>query len=229
MRRLLWPGMTALVMLLILLGLGTWQVKRLAWKEGILAEIARAEASPAVPLGAHPAPFAKVSATGRYRQDLAALYGAQVQDTPAGPELGAQLIVPLERPGADPVLVDRGWVPTSVPAPIDWPRQPVTVDGYARTPDQPGLFTPQSDPAGRRFYTLDPRAIGAALGLKRIAPFTLVALGPAVPGQYPVPAQHLPRPPNNHLQYALTWYGLAGALVVVFVTWSRKVLRDERL
>jgi surfeit locus 1 family protein len=54
-------------------------------------------------------------------------------------------------------------------------------------------------------------------------------LGPAVPGRYPIPAQHLPRPPNNHLQYALTWYGLAGALVVTFAAWSRKVLRDERL
>ena len=226
MRLLLWPGMMALLMLLILLGLGTWQVKRLAWKEGILAEIAQAEAAPAVPLGAHPAPFAKVSATGRYRQDLAVLYGSEVEDTPAGPELGAQLIVPLERPGADPVLVDRGWVPTSVPAPIDWPPTPVRVDGYARAPDKPGLFTPQADPAARRFYTLDPRAIGVAVGLKRIAPFTLVALGPVVPGRYPIPAQHLPRPPNNHLQYALTWYGLAGVLVVMFVTWSRKVLRD---
>src|SRR5271170_1723800 len=226
-RRLLWPGAMATFMLLILLGLGTWQVKRLAWKEGILAEIAHAEAAPAVPLGAHPAPFAKVSATGRYREDLAALYGAEVEDTPAGPELGAQLIVPLERPGADPVLVDRGWVPTSVPAPIDWPLPPVSVDGYARAPDQPGLFTPQADPVARRFYALEPSAIGAALGLKRVEPFTLVALGPAIPGRYPIPAQNLPRPPNNHLQYALTWYGLAGALVVGFVPWSRKVLRDE--
>lgn len=216
-------------MLLVLLGLGTWQVKRLAWKEGILAEIAHAEAAPAVPLGPHAAPFAKLSATGRYREDLAALYGAEVKDTPVGPELGAELIVPLERPGADPVLVDRGWVPTSVPAPIYWPQSPVTVDGYAHAPDRPGLLTPHDDATHRRFYALDPPAIGAALGLKRIAPFTLVALGPEVAGRYPVPAQHLPRPPNDHLQYALTWYGLAGALVVVFVAWSRKVLRDERL
>ncbi len=219
----------ATLMLLTLLALGTWQVKRLAWKEGILAEIADAEAAPAVPLGPHPPPFAKVSATGRYREDLAALYGAEVEDTPAGPELGAELIVPLERPGADPVLVDRGWVPTSVPAPSYWPQPPVTVDGYAHAPDRPGLFTPHDDATHRRFYALDPPAIGAALGLKRIAPLTLVALGPEVAGRYPVPAQHLPRPPNDHLQYALTWYGLAGALVVVFVAWSRKVLRDERL
>jgi surfeit locus 1 family protein len=217
------------VMFLILLGLGTWQVRRLAWKENILAEIARAEAAPAVPLGPHPPPFAKVSATGRFREDLAAFYGVEVRNTQAGPEMGAELIVPLEGPGAEPVLVDRGWVPTEGSAPIDWPQAPVTVDGYAHAPDRPGLFTPAADPTRRRFYALDPAAIGAALGLKRVAPFTLVALGPEVPGQYPVPAQHLPRPPNNHLLYALTWYALAGALVVVFWEWSRKVLRDDSL
>jgi surfeit locus 1 family protein len=217
------------VMLLILLGLGTWQVKRLAWKEGILAAIARAEAAPAVPLGPHPAPFAKVSATGRFRKDLAAFFAAEVRYTPAGPEMGAELIVPLERPGAETVLVDRGWVPTEGSTPIDWPSAPVTVDGYAYAPDRPGLFTPAADPARRRFYALDPVAIGAALGLKQVAPFTLVALGPEVPGRYPVSAQHLPRPPNNHLLYALTWYALAGALVVVFWEWSRKVLRDDSL
>ncbi len=216
-------------MFLVLVGLGTWQVKRLFWKEALLAEISRAQSAPAVPLGPHPAAFAKVGATGRYRQDLTALYGSDVEDTPAGPVLGAYLIVPLERPGADPVLVDRGFVPTEGPAPIDWPRPPVTVEGYARAPDRPGLFTPPDDPARRRFFTLDPSKIGAALGLKRVAPFTLVALGPDVPGRYPAPAQHFPQPPNNHLQYALTWYGLAGALAVMFVVWSRKLLHDERV
>ncbi len=70
--------------------------------------------------------------------------------------------------------------------------------------------------AARQFYTLDPKAIGAALGVPDPAPFTLVALGPSTAETYPAPAQHLPRPPNNHLSYAITWYGLAVALVVIF-------------
>ena len=54
---------------------------------------------------------------------------------------------------------------------------------------------------------------------------TLVALGPAPSQGYPDPAKHLPRPPNDHLQYALTWYGFAATLLVIFFLYARKVLR----
>jgi surfeit locus 1 family protein len=73
---------------------------------------------------------------------------------------------------------------------------------------------------------LDASAIGAALGLRHVAPFILVAVGPAPPERYPDPARHLPRPPDNHLSYAITWYGLAVALVVIFVLWARKALSE---
>jgi len=208
----------ALLMFAVLISLGNWQLRRLAWKQALLADIARAEAAPAVPLPAEPPPFEKVRVTGRLRADLAAFYGAEVR----GDVLGGQEIVPLERPSGPPVLVDLGWVPfgrTAVPS-------GEAVEGYVRAPDRPGLFSARDDPAKRRFYTLDPAAIGAALGLPAVAPFTLVAMGEAPPGGIPDPARHLPRPPNDHLGYALTWYGLALTLVVVFALWSRKVLRS---
>ena len=229
--------MTA-VMLVILIGLGVWQVQRLAWKEGILNQIDHAEASPAIPLptvplnaaegegsaAAVPTPYSKVSATGRFREDLSALYGDQVRQTPDGVRMGAQLIVPLIRKDAPPLLVDRGWVPLSRPKPIGMPTGEVTVDGYVQPPDRPGPFSANDDVATRRFFTLNPAAIGAAIGLK-VAPFTLVALGPQPPDLFPDPARHLPRPPNNHLSYAITWFGLAIALAVIFVAWSVKMLR----
>ncbi len=224
LRRLLWPGVMAAVMLAALLGLGTWQIERLHWKQGLLAQIARGEAAPAVPLPAEPDPFAKVQVTGRLRDDLSASYGAEVRDTSGGPQLGTQLIVPLERKDGDTVLVDRGWVPDSRPRAIALPNGEVALEGYVRTGDTPGLFSARDNPATRQFYTLDPAAIGAALGLHRVAPFILVAMGPAPPERYPDPARHLPRPPNNHLSYAITWYGLAFALVVIFVLWARKAL-----
>jgi surfeit locus 1 family protein len=224
-RRLLIPRLSTLLMLAILIGLGTWQVHRLAWKRGLLAQIAAAEAAPAVALPPEVAPFAKVSVTGTLRDDLAALYGVEVRDERAGPVLGGQLIVPLQRQGADPVLVDRGWVPAERTEPVDQPRGVVTVAGYVRPAEHAGLFSARDDAAGRRFYTLDPAAIGAALGLPRVAPFTLVELGTAPPAGYPDPAKHLPRPPNDHLQYALTWYGFAVTLLVIFLLYARKVLR----
>lgn len=222
LRLLLWPGIMATAMLAVLLGLGTWQVQRLHWKLGILARIARAEAAPPVLLPPQPEPYTKVRVTGRLRDDLAVLYGAEVRDRPNGPQLGAQLIVPLERTGQDTILVDRGWVPGSRPPPMTQPEDAVTVVGFIHPADKPGLFSATDDPGGRRFYTLDPRAIGAALGLRHVAPFALIAMGPAPREGFPVPAEHLPRPPNNHLSYAITWYGLAVALVVIFVLWARK-------
>ena len=77
MRRLLWPGLMTLAMLFVLVGLGTWQVYRLHWKEAILARIASAEAAPPIPLQAVPEPYTpqaytKVAVTGHLRADLSA-------------------------------------------------------------------------------------------------------------------------------------------------------------
>jgi len=300
-RKLLWPGVMTAIMFVILLGLGTWQVRRLAWKEAILAQIAQAEAAPPEPLPpttgtAIPPPFTKVAVTGTLMHDRSALYAAEVRDMRTGPEMGAYLIEPLQRKDAPPVLVERGWVPLKPIAPVAMPQGEVTITGYVHAPSMPGLFSATDDVPGRHFYTLDPQAIGAALGLNHVAPFILIALampptgatmpqevptneaptGAALPGgmanneiptsgtptvgvqtngpladstppagrpptgaptteapaqgmptaaaptELPIPEQHLPRPPNNHLAYAITWYGLAGALLVIFITWARK-------
>jgi surfeit locus 1 family protein len=222
-RKLLVPALSTAVMLVILLGLGTWQVRRLAWKEGILAQIAAAEAAPAVPLPVHPSPFAKVAVTGHLDASRRALFGAEVRPTPQGLRMGSYLIEPLLRPGEPAVLVDLGWVPTDPALPdLPAPAGDVTVDGFVRAAETPGLFSAADNVPARHFYTLDPAAMGAALGLKDVAPFTLIALGAPPAGGYPVPATHLPRPPNNHLQYAITWYALAGVLVVVFLFWLRE-------
>src|SRR5271166_1838332 len=226
LRRLLWPSAMATVMLAVLLGLGTWQVERLHWKQGVLAQIARAEAAPAVELPAEPEPYSKVQVTGHLRGDLSATYGADVRDTPAGTLLGTFLIEPLEHNDGDPILVDRGWVPDKRPGAIAQPDGDVTLQGYVRPSDAPGLFSATDNPAARQFYTLDAPAIGAALGLRQVAPFILVVLGSPPPERYPDPERYLPRPPNNHLSYAITWYGLAIALVVIFILWARKVLSE---
>lgn len=212
--RLLLPGLMTLVMLATLLTLGTWQVGRLLWKQNLLAAIAAGEQAPPVPLAGSPPAFARVRAEGSFAP-VTALYGAEVRGN-AG---GARLLGILLRDGADPVLVDRGWVPVPPPTVASGPA---VVDGFVRLAETPGAFAPADDPAGRRFYTLNPEAIGRALGVPGLAPYTLIAMGP--PG-LPDPARTLPRPPNNHLVYAITWYGLAVALLVVFALYARKVLR----
>jgi surfeit locus 1 family protein len=212
-------------MLVVLVGLGTWQVYRLHWKEGILAQIAAAEVAPAVPLTQDPAPYTKVSVTGRFRFDQSAEFGAEVRDTKTGPTMGSYQVVPLLRDGAPPILVDRGWAPQKREAPLEEPAGIVTVTGYVRPGGKHHWFSAADDPAARQFFTLDPQAIGAAVGLADPVPFTLVAMGPTSAEAYPAPAQYLPRPPNNHLSYVITWYGLAVSLVVIFGVWIRKALR----
>ena len=239
--------MTA-AMLIVLVGLGTWQVRRLFWKEALLAAVDRAEASAPLPLPpgpfspglsspglSSPAPFAKISVTGTFLPEKTALYGAEVRTIASGPILGARLIVPLRRDTGGVILVDRGWVPFSRAEPIDHPAEPVTVTGYTRFGDQPGWFSARDDVVERKFYTLEVGKIAAAVGQPDALPFVLVVLAkesgprergtaPANPSaaRWPDPARHLPRPPNSHLSYALTWYGLAVALLAIFIVWARK-------
>jgi surfeit locus 1 family protein len=91
---------------------------------------------------------------------------------------------------------------------------------------EPSTWTSASDdPGQRRFYSLDPAAIGASLGHPSVAPFALIVIGPA--GSIPEPVQTLPRPPNDHLSYALTWFSLSVALVIVFFVYVRQSLHGE--
>jgi surfeit locus 1 family protein len=218
-------------MLIVLLGLGTWQVRRLVWKEALLTQIDRAEADAAVPLSEMtPSPFTKVSVTGTYFPNETALYGAEVRTIASGPEMGAQLIQPMRETGGAVILIDRGWVPLSRPGPIDQPAGTVTVSGYVRSNDTVHWFSAKDDVAARHLFTLDSKAIGDAVGQPDVRPFVLVALVSrpdtiAAADHWPDPAKHLPRPPNSHLSYAITWYGLAMALLAIFVVWAKRESR----
>lgn len=220
-RRLILPLLVTLPVLAVLIGLGTWQLQRMAWKTDLLARFAAVEAAPPVPLAEPPAPFAKVAVTGRFDHAREAMVEIELRGT----TLGGRLVTPLMRADGPPILVDRGWVPFERDRPVAHPEGEVTVTGWVRPGETAGWFSASDDLAGRRFYTFDPAVIGAALGLPRVAPWGLVALGEA--GGLPEPAQTLPRPNNNHLGYVITWYGLAVALVGVFIAWARHRLKEK--
>ena len=213
-RRMLWPALAGLPVLIILLGLGTWQAQRLAWKTDLLARIAAAEAAAPAPFTDSPVPYAKLEAVGRFDHAREALLGVEIRAN----RMGARLIVPFLRDSGPPLLVDRGWVPVDGLAGLPRPEGVQRITGYIRFGEAAGRFAAQDDVAGRRFYHFDPAAIGAALGLPGTAPHALVLLGPA--GSLPEPAQTLPRPRNNHLGYAITWYGLALSLIGVFAAFA---------
>lgn len=223
-RRLFLPVLVILPVLAVLIGLGTWQLQRLHWKTALLAEFAAAQSGPARPLGPDPQPWSKVFVTGSFLHSQEALLGLEVRGT----VLGASLLTPLTRADGPPLLVNRGWVPLERPQGVARPEGPVRVEGYVR-PDEPrGLFSAEDDPAARRFYTLDINRIGPALDVWGLAPYALVALAPPglPPQALPQPARSLPQPSNNHLGYVVTWYGLALALLGVFIAWARTRLKE---
>lgn len=209
----------------MLLALGTWQVRRLAWKTDLIVAIETRGA--AAPLTVEAAladsvgsEFRHASAKGRYRHDLAIAMGTVAE---AG-EVGARLVTPLQLADGRLLLVERGWLPErllppAVPADME-PAGDVKVDGVVRwhDGDRAGLFTPANQPQRRRWFWYDMPALAAELG-GRLEPLVLVADGPGgrgLPHLLPVRADL----PNNHLGYAITWYGLAAALLAVYVAFG---------
>jgi surfeit locus 1 family protein len=226
-RGLLAPTIFTAVMLAILVGLGTWQVERLQWKEGLLAQIdSRTHAAP-VPLPpradwAHLSPadeeYRRVTAQGTFdpRQALIFRGSGKIEGAPSQP--GYWVMGALHLAGGGSVLVNRGFVPLdSKGAPsLAPPAGPVAVTGLMRAPEERNMFTPADDAASGQWYTRDPAAIVAAFGWTDAAPFSLDEdAHPAPPGT-PAGGATVIDIPNNHLSYAVTWYGLALTLVGVY-------------
>jgi surfeit locus 1 family protein len=127
-------------------------------------------------------------------------------------------------------LVPKDLVPKDLPNPARRPGGhldgPIAITGTLRWPDTPSWFTPRDEPAHNLWFLRDPAAIAAAKGLRDVAPFYVEQETPVPPGGYPQPGRLEVRLRNEHLQYVVTWYGLALVLVVVFAAWARSFLRS---
>lgn len=234
-RGLVPAALATLVAFAILVGLGVWQLERLAWKNGLIADIERSrDKAPAdleTPKDAWKAlgkeEYRPVSATGQFRhQDERHLFAVQ------GGEAGWHVYTPLETKGGNILFVNRGFVPDRLKAPQSRPEGQiegtVTVVGLVRAPGVRGSFEPDRDPAKNVWYWRDLAGMVASLGIpgawERMLPFFVDAEAePANPGGWPKGGVTRLEIPNRHLEYALTWFGLAGALLAVFgaFVWSR--------
>lgn len=213
-----WIGLVALGLggLAILIALGTWQVRRLAWKTAILSEIETRIAAAPVDLPADPDPVADrylpVRVQGRLGAEELHVF---VSTEALGPAY--RLIRPLET-GGRRVMVDLGAVPDDAKDDRR-PAGPVTVDGNLLWPDEVDGFTPDPERDTNIWYARDAEAMAAALGT---APILVVArrVDPPIPGvtAFPVTTEGIP---NDHLQYAITWFSLAAiwAGMTAFLGW----------
>jgi len=217
----------ALGAIVVLVGLGTWQVERLTWKRGQIAERKAMLARPPMPVAGAAAfgavaGFQPVVLTGVFMHNAEMLVGPRARDGAPG----WRVITPLDLPRGGIVLVDRGWVPAGRKAPER--RQAgqvtgrVTVQGIARFPGPRGWFTPENEPAKGQWFRVSPHEMAAARGLAGVAGWWLAADAAANPGGWPRGGEPAPMPPDNHLQYAITWYALAlAAAVIAGMLWVR--------
>jgi surfeit locus 1 family protein len=238
-RELLWPAVASVVVFLLLLGLGFWQLKRLAYKETLIATIAaRATNAPSdlpppgewLALLSDDYDYRHVKFAGSF--DLARealIFSAPPRDF--GVEPGFFVLTPFRLESGGTVLVNRGFIPQSAVTNStrkESPKGDVTLTGVMRAPQKRNAFTPEDDPGRGRWFTSDAPKIAGSLELPGVAPFTVTL--DAAP-RAPV-ANGAPRPAasdievvNNHLSYAFTWFGLAAALAVIFLLYARNILK----
>jgi surfeit locus 1 family protein len=214
----------------ILCSLGAWQVRRLHWKEGLLAAIHHRMAMPPETMAAMELRFAQkgdvdyfpVTVGGRFINDREQHY-LSTHDGASG----FNIYTPLAMKDGRYVFVNRGFVPYDLKDPAKRPdgelKRVVTVTGLARNPLQtkPSSFVPDNDLAANIFYWKDIGAMASRAGIagKNLVPFFVDADNTPNPGGYPVGGVTIVKLPNNHLQYAITWYGLAAALTLVLAVW----------
>ncbi|SMC91220.1 SURF1 family protein [Rhizobium sp. RU36D] len=217
------------VTLCVLLSLGTWQVQRLHWKEALIADIAeRTTAAPAdvtsiesIGTSGGDIDYRKMSASGRYMHDKERHFFATFRG-----RTGFYVYTPLELSDGRYLLVNRGFVPYDNKAPETRSQGQVpgevTVTGLARVrlSEKPSSIVPDNDLGKNIFYWKDLDAMVATAGLPadRVLPFFLDADATPVPGGLPEGGVTQIDLPNSHLEYAVTWYGLAAALVAVSLT-----------
>jgi cytochrome oxidase assembly protein ShyY1 len=176
--------------------------------------------------------------TGRAADNLdglvAAIETVLVGGKPLHGRVGWHVVTPLERAdGGGTVLVMRGWVPDDRRDPARRAEGQVTgavtVEGIARIPAPRAWMQPEDRPAENVWYVVDVAKMAAAARLAGpVAPVVVEAGPQPVPGGLPEGGRTRLSIPNNHLQYVITWYGLAGALVAVWIARSIRRGRADR-
>ncbi|WP_209016117.1 SURF1 family protein [Roseibium sp. RKSG952] len=244
-RRVLWPALATLVCLAILLNLGFWQLDRLAWKDDLIAKVAADVNKPPVPApdpqnwaaaDAAAYDYLHVKLTGHFESGAALYYTSLTKPNGHFDGPGYMVYAPFQTEGGWVVMVNRGFVPqglseADMSAILQPPSGSVGLTGLLRLSEKPNWTTPAPNPDTRIWFARDTDAMADALGIPpaRLAPYSIDLDAGFTPASgLPQAGETVVRFKNDHLGYALTWFGLAATLLGVFLTYALAILRPSR-
>jgi cytochrome oxidase assembly protein ShyY1 len=227
-RGILLPAVFVLIAFVILLGLGAWQIERLAWKQDLIAALAQRVTAPPVPLPPaqdwpnltqEDSEFQRVSATVQFLdRPYAYAYTAGSTLRPDVKKPGYFVFAPARLPAGEIVVVNAGYVPDRK---VRLDNDQRRIVGYLRWPEHPRWFIAEHDAAGAVWHLRDHRLMAKRLGWgEPLAPFYIDQESPVPPDGVPRPGPLTVKLRNDHLGYAITWFGLAAVLLLVFGFWA---------
>lgn len=222
----------------ILVGLGVWQLQRLEWKQGLITRLEER-------VKAEPITLAEVNERREAHQDIEYLRTRVKGEYLHGKErhlytvedgkVGWRIITPLKLQTGRFVMVDRGFVPEALKQPSSRPGSPVDgwslVTGIVRLPDNQRLFTPDNAPEKNVWHWRDLEGMASSVlsqeQMKQLEPLFIQQENIPAMKEWPQAGYSNINLPNKHLEYALTWFALAGVLLVVFAFYLRSRLRSR--
>jgi cytochrome oxidase assembly protein ShyY1 len=231
------------LMVLAFAGLGIWQLQRRTAKHALIAMLNERLAAAPAPL---PAPsqwnaltpgrdeFRRIAFSATYAPLPDAMVysaGSAVRDDVSGP--GTWAFLPAQLADGNTIVVNTGFVQNTMQDRAQQDRavrrlitgDPVEFTGYIRFPESAGALTPSESVAKRLWFTRDhlamSRVLGWVEGRKTVAPFYVDLESPAPESGIPKPGPLSVHLKDDHLQYAVTWFTLAFAVVIAFGVWWR--------
>lgn len=237
-KRLIVPAVMTGLMLPLLIGLGAWQLQRKAWKDGLIHDIESRTAAAPMALdtaiaawgGSGSMEYVPVVARGHFQHKRERFLTAT--DGAMGP--GWHILTPLETAEGTVVIVNRGYVPNGLREPALRAGGEISAEveiiGLVRGSAERNAFTPDNDVEKNIWYWRDISGLTASMfgsSPPKHAPFLIEALArPENPGGWPRGGVTIIALPNRHLEYAITWFGLAAVLVGVFVVYAAGRVRE---
>ena len=232
-------GVFTLLMVAVFVGLGFWQLQRRIEKHALIAALTERLAAAPQPL---PPPsrwnalqpgrgeFRRVSFEATYRSAPDAMVyssGSAVRGDVSGP--GTWAFMPARLASGETLVIDTGFVQNTMQDRAFQDRvvkplvtgEPVTMTGYIRFPEAASVLTPSQNIAKRLWFARDHLAMAKSLGWGEVAPFYIDLEQPMPPNGIPKPGPLEVHLKDDHLQYAITWFTLAGAVAIAFLVWRR--------